>query len=1281
MSHEIELGDMQPAVAPSNANAQPATAKTATAPQLLEPMTLPLSGARLIEASAGTGKTYTISGLYLRLLLGVGSAALTCEQILVVTFTNAATEELRDRIRARIRQAYRACLGLPEQDPFINELLANLDAEQRRDALIRLDLALKSLDEAAIFTIHGFCQRILSDLAFESSLLFEAEFSLDDSEYLHHAVRDFWREHCYPLSGLMAQIIYNTFKEPQVLQGRLRALLGNNNAIARPKPLSFDLIAERLAPAIARLKQQWPAARQGLLELLQTLSLNGTRYGKQADGYPKLIPAFESMDSWVQSNRALPPEDALDKLSLAKLSLNKSSAPAPTPEQAPIMALIDEISALQASVEPAFLYLARDNIRRRFAEQKAQRNVLTPDDLLSTLARALGYQATEEALINAGQLLAAEIAKRFPMALIDEFQDTDPLQFAIFSSIYQQVLPLAEEQSPSNQESDDQGRGLLMIGDPKQAIYAFRGGDIHTYLAAKHTTQGQYTLGTNYRSSADMVTAVNTLFGQHAAPFAGEDIAFEHVAVPAAAQQKQLHSHGNNHALQLRLLAEDPTHGLNKETARERLAEDAAEQILELLQQDSQLVNNSDSRRLIAKDIAVLVRDHFEAAAMKQALAKRRIGAVFISRDSVFNTIEAHELALLLHALLNARDEFALRSAMATKLLGLSVGEIHQFNLQEEARALWLSQFEHWQQLWLSRGVMPAIMQLAADTELIQRLLAEDSGERRLTDLRHLAELLQQKSAELDGPVALLYWFEQQLLEAQNGEEQQLRLESEQNLVQIVTIHKSKGLEYPVCFVPFVSLNTNSRTPDPLLYHADNQLIWSLDKSEDAKAQQQQEQLAEDLRLLYVALTRPVYRCYLSLANFSRMLKKGINSYLPDSAIGYLLGFTSSDTDFAAMQQHLAPLASTVIGIDVITPQYSGQLTSSDTAAAPLAPLTLNLPERQNWRVGSYSGLVKQAGHGGSHTAVSDEQPPQTPGMDDEIDDPLLLQQPEPEELPEPRFLFEKGANAGSFMHQVLEDLDFDATDKAAALSDVLPNAMRQYGINEAEQAILLDWYQHILAAPFGERDPGLSLGGLRQQQIIAEMEFYLPVAQLDCHALNQLLAQYGYQSDLTFEQLRGMLKGFIDLTFNFNGRWYIADYKSNHLGNHFDNYHGDNLHQAMLSHRYDLQYLLYTLALHRHLGRRLAGYQYDQDIGGCYYLFLRGMSPNYPQAGIYYDRPPQALISALDALFAGSSAGSNEDGGSDAATSTNTQSTPSTAANGSKQQPNNGGQLDLGLF
>lgn len=1209
-------------------------------PKLLNAITLPLQGAQLIEASAGTGKTYTISGLYLRLLLGIGiHEPLPCEQILVVTFTNAATEELRERIRNRIRQAYRACLGLPESDPFIKEILGLLSSEQRPLALSRLDLALKSLDEAAIFTIHGFCQRVLSDLAFESSLLFDAEFTLDDSEFLHHAVRDFWREACYPLDSMLAQIIFEKLTGPDALQQKLRPLLGNREAIATPPPPAFSHIATALKPALAKLHRQWPAARQTIQQQLFALSLNGRRYGKKEDGYPLLAEAFEQLDSWVNGHHDLPPANALDKLSLQRLSLNKSSAPAPTDAEAPVLALIDSILAMQTQLLPAFLCLARDNIRQRFAAEKARRNMLTPDDLLSTLAFALGHPTSvPTAAATDGQTLAKEIARRFPVALIDEFQDTDPLQFAIFSRIYAASLSLVSE------ELEFPGRtgGLLMIGDPKQAIYGFRGGDIHTYLAARAETHGQYTLGTNYRSAEAMVSAVNTLFSQHSAPFAGETILFEVVNVPPEAKHKQLQSQHDNHALQIRLLSEDPNKGLNKDTGRSLLAEDAAEQILALLNEQAIVINGGHQRPLHARDIAVLVRDHVEAAMMKDALAKRQIGAVFLSRDSVFATLEARELALILTALANPRDEMALRSAMATQLLGLSIGAIHEFNQSEDSRALWLERCERWHQVWLVRGIMPAIMQLAADTGVIHRLLAGQNGERRLTDLRHLCELLQQKSAELDGPAALRYWFEQQLLDAANGEEQQLRLESEQNLVQIVTIHKSKGLEYPVCLLPFISLAGSVRTPDPLLYHKDQQLWWDLDRSDAGKEQQKQEQLAEDLRLLYVALTRPIYRCYLSIANHSTMLKNGIKSHLPQTAIGYLLGFTDSSIDFTQLQQQLLPLQSEAISVAVIAAaKYSGVLTSQNSQAQAATPLKLTMPQQLLWRVGSYSGLVKETGNYDDRSAIPKdeaERPPQTPGMDDEQFNPQLSQIMTTEQLPAPRFLFEKGANAGSFMHQVLEDLDFDTSDKIAALQAVLPNAMLQYGINPDQLPLLLDWYQQILKAPLGtaERDPGLSLAQLSSQVIVAEMEFYLPVSKLSCQALNRLLAQYGYQADFSFDTLRGMLKGFIDLTFSYQERWYIADYKSNHLGDDFNCYHGENLQQAMLEHHYDLQYLLYTLALHRLLSKRLSGYQYQRDFGGCYYLFLRGMSPQYPGAGIYFDKPPQALIEALDTLFAG---------------------------------------------
>lgn len=1250
----------------------------------LDAMSLPFMGSSLIEASAGTGKTYTISGLYLRLLLGHGELApLTCEQILVVTFTNAATQELRHRIRNRIQLAFKCFLGLRVEDEFIEALYQAFPASERPLALRRLDLALKSLDEAAIFTIHGFCQRVLSDMAFESSLLFESEFTLDDSEFLHHSVRDFWRETCYPLPSYLAQEINAHFSEPGALAAKLRPLLGASQAMPSVAVTDFSKLSQQLTASLSRFKLLWQSHHQATFDTLHSLPLNGQRFGKAADGYPKLAAMFDALSHWVKHGQGLPPTKYLSQLALSDLKLNKGGT-VPSPSEAPLLEHMDQLLALIEQLIPAFLVKARDGIRARFAAQKDQRNMLTPDDLLLTLAKALGDESHSHSLTKA-------IAQRFPIALIDEFQDTDPLQFTIFNHIYG--------------EKEASTLSLLMIGDPKQAIYAFRGADIYTYISARNQTKAHYSLDTNYRSSSQLVKGVNRLFSQHDDPFISQAIPFECVRTPASADNKCLIEAGADvSALRIKLLSEHVELGLNKTRARSLLAGDAASEIRRLLTQAQTGECRIKDTPLIAKDIAVLVRDRNEAAVMKAALMERGIGAVFLSRDSVFNTLEAREMLLILRALAKPKDERALRAALASELMGYSSLHIHQFNYDEIQRQQVLAQFSHWHQIWQTKGVMPAIITLANASGLIPRFLAQSdinkatlaqaglmdtsasdddsydvdlgaelaSGERRLTDFRHLAELLQQKATELDGSSALINWFEQQLIATAPVDEQQLRLESEQNLVQIVTIHKSKGLEYPVCFVPFISLaRGGNKRPSPILFHSQGQLIWDVLGTDEAYEQYKQETLAEDLRLLYVALTRPVYLCYLYIANQSRMLKAGISSQLHETGIGYLLGAKDKQVDFAFIQAKVDGIAT----LDAIKIEYledpidTRPLASIKQDNLSLSPKVLANRPRQSWRVGSYSGLVKHSAH--EKTA---------PGADDEnFDDELLRALSSPnsqaladESAPEPmqtlasdetqvavddseillnRFSFERGANAGSFMHTVLELFDFTKAD--TELVPAIEQAMVQYGFDKALWlAPLTLWYQEILATPLyiNTQDPvgtqlsAFSLSELSDGQTLVEMEFYLPIEELDCSKLNQLLKTFGYKADLSFDTLKGMLKGFIDLIFEFQGQYFIADYKSNHLGNSLDDYQTSDMLKAMDAHQYHLQYIIYTLALHRYLSLRQQDYAYDKHIGGCFYLFLRGMSPNNTAdtltSGVYFNKPPLGLIQGLDALISSPSSG-----------------------------------------
>lgn len=1185
----------------------------------LNTLTLPFGGSRLIEASAGTGKTFTIAGLYVRLLLGHEiPKPLTCEQILVVTFTNAATGELRDRIRRKIQLAYRCFIGLDTGDELIEALYQLTPESERPLALKRLDLALKSLDEASIFTIHGFCQRILADMAFESSLLFESEFTLDDSEFLHHAVRDFWREHCYPLPIYLAEIIQKKFSDPDALSKQLRPLLGASQAIAQPIPQPFDKLQQTLTQSLSRLKLIWPRERENIEALLHALPLSGVRFGKKPDGYPKLAKMLDDMDNWCKFSESLPPMKVMECLSLSELKLNKGGE-IPTPEQAPVLDHIERLCGLITDFIPSFLYCAKSGISNRFSEQKSERNLLTPDDLLITLEHALRPDESNLSSLASTSSLANTIAKRFPVALIDEFQDTDPLQFAIFSRIYQ----MQEQQTEPTDKSAADNLSLLMIGDPKQAIYAFRGADIHTYIQARAQTKDHYNLDTNYRSSRNMIVGVNALFENRDDAFISEAIPFEPVQPSVFADKKTFIERANDaSALKIKLLSEDPEKGLNKTTARKRLAEDAAAEICRLLTESQSGECTISGEPLKAKDIAVLVRDRNEAAVIKQSLYNRQIGAVFLSRDSVFNTLEAREMALILHALATPKDERALRSALATSLLGYDALSIHRFNQDEMVRQTLLEQFDSLHQNWLRRGIMPALLNLANETKLIERLLQAEDGERRLTDFRHLAELLQQKATELDGMSALVNWYEQALIENNANEEAQLRLESEQNLVQIVTIHKSKGLEYPVCFIPFVSLaRDNRRKPAPMLYHENNKLVWDINQTDEGWDCHKRENLAEDLRLLYVAMTRPVYQCYLYVANHSRFTKKaGITSQLNETGIGYLLGIENKACEFSLIQAQAQKLHCEAISIcDMIDDAPTQALADTAGAQATLAPKKLRRKRYTPWRVGSYSGLVKDLPH--EHIA---------PGADDEAFPELEIIQDEVDPTPS-RFTFERGANAGSFMHLVLELIDF--TQAEAELPVQLPIAMEQYGIDESWYEVLYVWYMDLLDSPLFT-EGSLKLAQLANSQKLVEMEFYLPINQLSAQKLNELLEHFGYSAGLQFESLKGMLKGFIDLTFEHQGQFFIADYKSNHLGDDFSYYGVDAMRGAIRSHRYDLQYIIYTLALHRYLRLRMPDYDYDQHIGGSFYLFLRGMSVHAPGSGVYYDKPPQALIESLDALF-----------------------------------------------
>ncbi|HET19302.1 MAG TPA: exodeoxyribonuclease V subunit beta [Chromatiales bacterium] len=1229
----------------------PNTPHAGGAPSALEPLTFPLSGSRLIEASAGTGKTWTIAALYLRLVLGHGgeqafARPLTPPEILVVTFTEAATKELRERIRARLAEAADCFHADPATvevlapgKDLLHDLRASYDPEAWPGCARRLQLAAEWMDEAAVSTIHGWCNRMLREHAFDSGSLFTQALEADPGELLDEVVRDYWRSFMVPLGMEAVAEVQHWWKGPADLQSSLRKLL-EHAALLEPADAPAALLEQNLEERqhmLAALKAPWTAWVDELEALLDQAVADKVVDGRkiQARYYR---PWLAALRAWAQDPRMIEPElgkgwERLTPDGLAEAW--KQGAP-------PAHPALDGMHELRLALDG--MTDARNDILRhaarwvaeRFEAEQQRRAQMGFNDLLTRLEAALRGPN--------GERLAERIRQAFPVALIDEFQDTDPVQYRIFDAVYK-----VADNGPET--------AIILIGDPKQAIYAFRGADIHTYLMARRDCAGRlYTLRRNFRSTHAMVAASNRCFElaeareEGAGAFLFRDAGENPVPfLPAEAQGRREVLEVEGEAVPALTAWWLPANDNGKATSKgdylARMGAACASEMVRLLQLgrsgQAGFREQGAWRPLQPKDLAVLVGTHREAGVIRDALAACGVRSVYLSdRESVFQSPQAGELEHWLAACAEPDEPRLLRAALATPTLGLGWDELERLNQDELAWEARVLQFRALREAWRRQGVLPMLRRLLNEFGVPARLLgpAAVDGERILTDLLHLAELLQQASTLLEGEHALLRHLAEQRVEAARGvasaggDARQIRLESDADLVQVVTVHKSKGLEYPLVFLPFAcSWNGVKQDDMPLKYHdEDGRLHIALEGDEEILALADRERLGEDLRKLYVALTRARHATWAGLAPLDKLEQSGFGYLL---AGGQPIGAGELEARLLALRGdcadiHVAPAPE---GRDArLAPEQEVALAGG--ARLPARPV------REHWWVASYSAL-KTAGEGLPAAA-------ETPAEDlfhEARQLPAAAVEPV---RPSPGSLhaFPRGAEAGTFLHDLLEWAADEGFARVAADEALLRDAIaRRCAVRgwEAWIDMLVAWMRDLLGAPLALADtPGRAAGAVPLAGLAgvrAELEFWIAAHAVDTQAIDRLVCAHTLDAAprpvLLPGQLNGMLKGFIDLVFEHEGCYYVADYKSNWLGPDESAYTPAAMRAAILEARYDLQYVLYLLALHRLLKARLPGYDYDRHVGGAVYLFLRGCRA--PGQGVHADRPPRALIERLDALFA----------------------------------------------
>lgn len=1149
----------------------------------LDSTTMPLNGRILIEASAGTGKTYTISSLYLRLLLGRDpslSRPLLTSEILVLTFTIAATDELRTRIRRRVglaRDMFNGVHKANESDDFIEGLIAT-SSDPGADRRL-LTVALQTMDEAAIFTIHGFCARVLSEQSFDAGMLFDQSLEGDRDLLLQIASEDCFRSEIMTLPPALQVRALQTYKSPEAMADTVKKFLFRHNLHYTPTEIP-GVDAHRLIELDQRIKQAW--LEDNVTGLLAQTDLKGNVRTKTHLG---------SVSDHCQSER-LEPDFWLPWSTEAIAKATKKGAE--TLEH-PVFNDIDELLALDASFDINLHHQVVRYIKNHLAEAKVQTGELTLDDLLLEVHRAVK---------NPG--LAGLLRAKWPIAMIDEFQDTDDLQYEIFSTVYP-----SHTQHPGT---------LLFIGDPKQAIYNFRGADVFTYINARETTDGSYSLATNWRSTPAMVAAVNHLFSRGRIFGENGEIQFEAVAPAPANRDLNIEIDGGT-PVPVSLFLDDATYaGETREGLMEHAAEETA-RLLNLGQQGSALI---DGKPIQPGQIAFLVRSGTDARAARHALAKRGVRSVYVTLESVFLTETADDLKRILYAVLEPTNETALKSALGTRLMQCSAQEILDLNRDWQKLQTVMEEFQQYHHLWATTAVAPMLSALVAKRGLAETWIQHPDGHRQMTNLRHLAELLQTRSMAAPGMRRLLKWFERERVAADTvaAEERQLRLESDSNLVQIVTMHASKGLEYDIVMIPSAGFDPITES-FPLFHealHEENtevqfRTVLDFAKTDSSKAQRKIEDFEEIARLLYVALTRAKYRCYLGVSN---------NKLKPDRPIAKLLGVDS--TEPGAISAKLKTLPKDLFETkDLLTTQTLFVDTGTSLELKP----ALTRPEIDNqWRMHSYTGLTRLLSSNDSPAANSSVQP--KPGFGD--DEPLTTREAAAQKPS--RFSFPRGARVGVVLHSFMENLDFAAEENAVAHQARL--SLAKMGLKDEEgvwQQVLTGWFKDIVHTPItGE----VCLKDIPRRQRLDEMEFHFPIAadRSLIHALKtvNILPEH---MDLKVDTLQGMMTGYIDLIVAIEGQYYLIDYKSNDLGPDQACYGEPALTDAMTHHHYNLQYLIYCVALQRYLSKRLPNYSYAEHFGGVRYLFLRGMSGT-TGGGVYSARPGQDLIEKLDQLLAG---------------------------------------------
>ncbi len=1185
-------------------------------------------GLSVIEASAGTGKTWTISHLLPRLL--IDGVVDNISEVLLVTFTDDAAQELGERTRRQlaILIEHASANTRPEEEGGICILLDRLMAlavTERDAALMRLQLALDDIDQLCVQTIHAFCNKVLATETLLCGISAGFIVESNPTEMISDAIKDSWRTDLAKDPLMTAVAADRNWSVEHDL--KTWKLTQREGTIMEPPPLSLTKARQQVVLTLQELKQK----HDGVLHIEDIAARDGVRLNQSRNNPGK--ESIAQISIWRQLLQDLDPSrPSVKTLHVARRLATADSwfarntgagrTAASDVVRLPIVVAAKAVDGSIRAASWAWLAHLRRTAQRRFARSLRLTNALTYSDLIQKLHQALCSGPNRKAL-------SARLATKWKICLIDESQDTDQQQLEIFQAVF---------------DNTQNSNHLILVGDPKQAIYSFRGGDLDAYLAARPNDESRIcNLATTYRSAHGLVSSLNCLFGRSRA-FGNPDLHYHDAEAARQDIDLPLPKDGQGRLVAWLVPEESIEHWKLKESRQKNSASCTATAIVDLLSQSL----GTERLKIEPSQVAVLTRTNIEAKAVYEALRLRNVPTVVRDDGDVMHGEMARDLSLLLNSVLSPTHTGWQRSSMATRLFGYNSEML--CSLTDETTEQWLANLTTWGELWRSRGIAALMTELETRSEIMQRLASAPSGERYLTDLRHLGELLQAKeTAHYRSPEKLFQWFEaERLTKASSSLERPLerryRLEEDSAAVQIVTMHRAKGLEFDFVFCPYLwSINKAPSTRDPVLVRRENS--WTLsdgaqkDNHED-RLIAATDRLMEDLRLTYVALTRARRR----VTFLAGPLGYSSRSALPPSSLDWLLRtkeqigafedwYTNTERqkkDPSACEhgdalQSLQAANPSVITVSAPPVATETSWTSNQHSRRVIQARPLPVLKFDAWQVTSFSKLA----HG--RQEERERQDGMLPTKSPDAVDMTF----EATDSDVPLANFPRGIRAGHCLHELLEHWDFQE-----ATEPIVKRSLRRYRLLSGKSEIdIRNTLEELKTVHLQHMNVHLKTAAADKN--LSEWEFLLPLNHdgISGHSLSKVFTNHArndaerlYALDLAGlpgQTLSGMLTGYIDRIIRANDVWGIADWKSNYLGSCYNHYRQENLWNCAANQHYLLQVHLYLVALRRYLKERAP----QATAASGYLVFLRGISAK-PADGVLEIKPPDGLLEDLDELF-----------------------------------------------